>query len=104
MSTLIATGSAGAYFSLRVVTARKNEQARFPPTGWFCNNHGTYIECQSGDAFPWVSLTAVRCNTEAAVAGCGIVVKVHTLKDPQGGKLVRVYDKSGLPVYVFSAS
>jgi hypothetical protein len=68
--------------------------ALFVPSYWRCVNFGSRVECTSGDAYPWVELTATTPG--------GVTVKVHTLRDPQGGGLKRTYVK-GYPVYTFTA-
>ena len=54
------------------------------------------MTCQGGDAFPYVQL-----GGNSWPCGC-VTVKVFTLKDPQGGHIVRTYEK-GYPVYIFRA-
>jgi hypothetical protein len=62
--------------------------------GLRCNNYGNRVRCFTGDAYPYAELTDTRRG--------GVTVKVHTLRDPQGGTLTRTYVR-GYPVYVFSA-
>jgi hypothetical protein len=76
------------------VDVPRGGNAKFAPSAWQCHNYGSRVECFSGDAFPYAELTGTPAN--------GVTVKVHTLKDPQGGSLRRIYVK-GYPVYVFSA-
>jgi hypothetical protein len=97
---LVASGAAGGYVAWRSVMVKPNEQAVFTPTRYFCNNYRTRIECQSGDASPWMELTAIPCN--ATHPACGVTVKVHLLQAPQGVHVTRTRDKHG-PVYVFTA-
>jgi hypothetical protein len=97
IGALTVAGTAGGFIAGRVVTARPGDRADLPTRGagvWSCFNHGTYVECGSGDAFPYVELTTSQ--------SAGVTVKVHTLRGPQGGHVTRTYEK-GYPVYVFTA-
>jgi hypothetical protein len=98
---LVVVSGAGGYVAARFVTLRSGDRALFLPGGWFCNNHGASIQCQSGDAFPYVDLTGIDCPGRKLV-GCGVAVRVHALRDPQGGTVTRTYEK-GRPVYIFTA-
>lgn len=101
VATLTLCGTAGGFVMGRVFTINPGDRADFfkakPGTvlGWSCFNTGTSVRCQSGDAFPYVDLTSTRPG--------GVTVRVHTLRDPQGGHLTRTYEKGGYPVYVFTA-
>jgi hypothetical protein len=92
---LIGAAGAGGYTLGRLVNVPRGGNATFLPSGWRCNNHGIRVECFSGDAFPYAELTSTR--------GGGVTVRVHTLRDPHGGHVTRIYVK-GYPVYVFTAS
>jgi len=91
---LVGAAGAGSYVLARSVDVPRGGNATFLPSRWRCNNFGSRVECFSGDAYPYVVLTGT--------AQGGITVKVHTLRDPQGGHLTRTYEK-GLPVYIFTA-
>ena len=91
---LAAAAGAGGYAAGRSVDVPRGGTATFRPSQWRCHNYGSRVDCFSGDAYPYAELTSTR--------GGGITVKVHTLRDPQGGRMTRVYVK-GYPVYVFSA-
>jgi hypothetical protein len=91
---MIAAIGAAGYTMGRSAEVPRGESVTFLPGGWRCNNYGSRVVCISGDAFPRAELTSTR--------GGGITVKVRTLRDPQGGRMVRTYVK-GNPVYVFSA-
>lgn len=92
--TLVGASVAGGYRLGQSVNVPRGGNAFFTPSTWNCFNRGPSVDCQTGDAFPWVELTGTRSG--------GVTVRVHTLRDPQGGGLRRVYVK-GYPVYVFSA-
>ncbi|MGD0272378.1 MAG: hypothetical protein ABSB96_01385 [Gaiellaceae bacterium] len=98
---LALSGAAGGNTADRVVTVRSGDSAQFLPHIYYCHNYGVRVECGSGDAFPYVELTSIPCDRKHVA--CGITVKVHTLRDPQGGHLARVYGKGGYPVYIFTA-
>jgi hypothetical protein len=91
---LVGAAGAGGYALARSVDVPRGGNATFLPSQWRCNNYGSRIECFSGDAYPYVELTGT--------AHGGVTVKVHTLRDPQGGHLTRSYEK-GFPVYTFTA-
>jgi hypothetical protein len=93
-TVLIGAAGAGGYSIGRAVDVRPGGGAVFLPSHRVCQNFGTRVDCENGDAFPYASLTTTR--------GGGITVKVHTLRDPRGGHVTRTYEK-GLPVYVFTA-
>jgi hypothetical protein len=64
---------------------------------WSCSSaRGQYVTCQGGDAFPYVELGGSTWPCKC------VTVKVFTLRDPQGGHVIRTYEK-GYPVYVFRA-
>lgn len=93
------TGTAAGYAAGRIFSVRPGDRADFSISrgGWQCSNVGRrYVECQGGDAFPYVKLGGgswpCRCVT----------VKVYTLRDPQGGHIIRTYE-GGYPVYIFRA-
>jgi hypothetical protein len=97
IGALTLAGTAAGYTAGRVLTARPGDRADFPtkPAGqWSCTNRGAFVDCQSGDAYPYVRLTGSRSG--------GVTVNVYTLNDPQGGHLTRTY-QHGHPVYIFSA-
>jgi hypothetical protein len=89
-----AAAGAGGYALIRNVDVPTGGSATFLPSQWSCNNHGGSVECITGDAYPYVELTSSRSG--------GVTVKVHTLRDPQGGHLIRSYLK-GYPIYTFTA-
>ncbi len=92
-------GSAGGYAVGRVFPIRPGESADFSERGsaWRCTNVSRqYVQCQGGDAFPYVKLGGGTWP-----CGC-VTVKVYTLRDPQGGHVIRTYE-SGYPVYIFRA-
>jgi hypothetical protein len=91
---LVVAAGAGGYTMGRSVDVPSGGNATFLPSQWRCNNYGSRVECSSGDAFPYAELTSSR--------GGGVTVTVHTLRDPRGGHLMRIYGK-GFPVYVFTA-
>ena len=91
---LTAAAGAGGYTMSPTVNVPRGGHATFFPSGWRCNNYGARVECFSGDAHPYVELTATRRG--------GVTVKVHTLRDPGGGRLTRTYVR-GYPVYIFEA-
>lgn len=91
---LALTAGAGGYGVAQSADVPRGGVATFQPSFWSCRNLGARVECQSGDAYPNVTLTSSRAG--------GITVKVHTLRDPQGGRVVRSYEK-GRPVYTFTA-
>lgn len=91
---MLAAAGAGGYSRARSVDVPRGGSVTFLPSNWGCHNYGVRVECFSGDAIPWVEITTTQPG--------GITVKVHTLKDPQGGHLTRTYVK-GYPVYVFTA-
>ncbi len=91
---LAVAASAGGYSVARSTDVPRGGIATFQPSFWSCRNLGASIKCQRGDAFPNVTLTSSQKG--------GITVKVHTLRDPQGGRVVRSYEK-GYPVYTFTA-
>lgn len=90
---VIAAG-AGSYSVGRSAEVPRGQSANFLPSNWFCRNLGASIKCQKGDAFPNVTLTTLQKG--------GVTVKVHTLRDPQGGRVTRS-DEKGYPVYIFTA-
>ena len=89
-SLVVAAGAAG-YSMATAVKVPRGGRATFVPSYWSCQNYGRRVECQTGDAYPYVTLTDTKSG--------GVTVKVHTLRDPQGGGL----NVKGYPVYVFSA-
>ena len=91
---LVVAAGAGGYAVGRMQDVPRGNTATFLPSHWSCRNLGSSVKCQSGDAFPNATLTTTRTG--------GITVKVHTLRDPQGGGLRRGYE-NGYPVYVFTA-
>ena len=91
---LAGAAGAGGYTLGRSVDVPRGGSATFHPSNWFCRNYGSRVECSNGDAFPYAELTTTRSG--------GITVRVHTLRDPQGGHLTRIYVR-GYPVYVFTA-
>jgi hypothetical protein len=54
------------------------------------------VTCQGGDAFPYVELGGSMWPCHC------VTVKVFMLRDPQGGHVLRTYEK-GYPVYIFRA-
>jgi hypothetical protein len=89
-----ATG-AGAATAWKFISVRKQQVAVFTPSQWSCRNIGPRVECQSGDAFPYTILTATPRS--------GVTVKVVTLKGGQTGHVSRGRNRSGYPVWTFTA-
>jgi hypothetical protein len=94
LASLVITAGAGGYAIASAVNVPRGGGATSLPMHSTCQNFGSRVQCQTGDAYPFVELTGTRTG--------GVIVKVHTLRDPQGGRLVRTYVK-GYPVYVFTA-
>lgn len=94
LASLVITAGAAGYGIASMVNVPRGGSATFLPMHWTCQNYGSRVQCQTGDAYPFVELTGSRTG--------GVTVKVHTLRDPQGGRLTRTYVK-GYPVYVFAA-
>jgi hypothetical protein len=93
---VVAATSAGAATAWKFITVRKQQVAVFTPGGWACRNFDARVDCQSGDAHPYAILTATPRG--------GITVKVVTLKAPQSGHVIRGRNRSGFPVWTFTAS
>jgi hypothetical protein len=94
---LVAVAAAGGFAVGRVFDVKRGDRADFSSgvhSDWQCFNGGSSVRCQGGDAFPYVDLTGLKQG--------GVTVIVHTLRDPQGGRLVRSY-RNGYPVYIFTA-
>ncbi len=92
-------GTAGGFAAGRIFKMRAGDRADFTLTrsAWQCSQvRRLVVHCQGGDAFPYVELGAGSgpCNCVSLV--------VHTLRDPQGGHIIRTYEH-GYPVYVFRA-
>lgn|SRR5579884_3814647 len=86
---------AGGAFALgRDVRVPRGGSATFAPSYWTCHNGGTTATCFSGDAHPYVDLTATKSG--------GLTVTVHTLPDPRAGHLLRT-SKRTEAIYTFSA-
>lgn len=68
VAALTLAGAAGGYLAGRIVTIRSGDRAKSLPSLWLCANHGASIECFSGDAFPYVDLTATQCRNGRYVA------------------------------------
>ena|SRR6266511_1674827 len=99
IAALTLTGTATGYAAGRIFNVRSGDRADFSlkRSAWQCSNVSRlYVHCQGGDAFPYVKLGG-------GVWPCGCVtVKVYTLRDPQGGHIIRTYEH-GQPVYIFRA-
>ena len=101
IGVLTLTGTAAGYAAGRVFTIRPGNSADLVLKAgkgiWRCSNvRGRYVNCQGGDAYPYVKLGG-------GVWPCDCVtVKVYTLRDPQGGHIIRTYG-GGYPVYIFRA-
>jgi hypothetical protein len=94
---LVAVAAAGGFAVGRVFDVKRGDRADFSNgvhSSWQCFNGRSSVRCQGGDAFPYVDLTGLKHG--------GVTVIVHTLRDPQGGRLVRSY-RNGYPVYIFTA-
>jgi hypothetical protein len=94
-------GTAAGFAVGRVFHVRAGESANISVRSgiWTCRNvNGQYVTCQGGDAFPYVELGG---SGRAWPCNC-VTVKVFTLRDPQGGHVVRTYE-NGYPVYIFRA-
>jgi hypothetical protein len=80
---------------LRYPQAQIQQVAVFSPNQGACRNYGPRVDCQSGDAYPYVILTSTTRG--------GITVKVLTLKGGQSGHLTRGRNRFGYPVWTFTA-
>jgi len=96
-ATCTLAGSAFGYATSRIVIVKPGDGANFPLRSgpWACNNRTTTVRCFSGDAFPNVELTGTRRG--------GVTVRVRMLGGAVG-TVKRTRDKSGRPLYVFTAS
>jgi hypothetical protein len=97
--TLTLSGAAAGFATGRVFQVQSGDRADIHVRGavWSCTStRGEYVTCQGGDAFPFVELggNSWPCHC--------VSVKVFTLRDPQGGHIIRTYEK-GRPVYIFRA-
>ena len=98
---LMAVSAAAGYRVAKRVNVKPGGSALFLPHGWFCNNRGQRVDCQSGDARPWAELTGTSRG--------GVTVRVHTLDG--GGVRVRTIHHPAMQdlrayneiVYTFSA-
>lgn len=98
-ATLTFVGAAAGFTAGRVFQVRSGDRADIHVAGgiWSCTStRGQYVTCQAGDAFPYVELGGSTWPCKC------VTVKVFTLRDPQGGHIVRTYEK-GQPVYIFRA-
>jgi hypothetical protein len=99
IGALTMAGTAAGYTAGRVFNVRPGDRADFAERGsaWQCSSiRGQYVTCRGGDAFPYVEL-----GGGGWPCGC-VTVKVFTLRDPQGGHIIRTYEH-GSPVYIFRA-
>lgn len=82
---LTMVGGAAGYTAARVFTVRPGDSADFPAKNsvWSCTNTGKYVRCQGGDAYPYVQLGAGSSSCKCAS------LEVFTLRDPQGGHVIR---------------
>ena len=101
LTAVVLTFAAGAagFAAGRVFQVQPGDRADIHVRGaiWSCSStRGQYVTCQGGDAFPYVQL-----GGNSWPCGC-VTVKVFTLKDPQGGHILRTYEK-GYRVYIFRA-
>jgi len=90
-----ATG-VGAANAWKFITVRKQQVAVFTPNQWGCRNFGPRVDCQTGDAYPYVILTSTARD--------GVTVKVVRLKAPQSGHVIRGRTSTGYPVWTFTAN
>ena len=99
IGALTVAGTAAGYTAGRIFNVRPGDRADFSLTrsAWQCTNvNRGYVRCQGGDAAPYVELGG-------GIWPCGCVtVKVYTLRDPQGGHIIRTYEH-GYPVFIFRA-
>jgi hypothetical protein len=94
---LVPVAAASGFAVGRIFDVKPDDRADFSNiarSAWQCLNRGSSVTCRGGDAFPYVDLTGRKRG--------GVTVVVHTLRDPQGGRLVRTYS-NGYPVYTFTA-
>jgi hypothetical protein len=96
---LVVVAAAAGFAAGRVFQVQPGDRAdiHISHAIWSCSStRGQYVTCQGGDAFPYVELGGYGWP-----CGC-VTVKVFTLKDPQGGHIIRTYE-NGMPVYIFRA-
>lgn len=101
VAALTFAAAAAGFVAGRVFQVHPGERADISMKGggiWTCSSStkGGYVTCQGGDALPYVEL-----GGKDWPCGC-VTVKVFTLRDPQGGHVIRTYEH-GYPVYVFRA-
>jgi hypothetical protein len=92
-------GAAAGFTTGRVFQVQPGDRADIHIHGaiWSCSStRGQYVTCQGGDAFPYVELGGSTWPCHC------VTVKVFMLRDPQGGHVLRTYEK-GYPVYIFRA-
>jgi hypothetical protein len=92
-------GAAAGFTAGQVFQVQSGDRADIHIRGaiWSCSStRGQYVTCQSGDASPYVELGGSTWPCKC------VTVKVFTLRDPQGGHVIRTYE-NGHPVYIFRA-
>lgn len=94
VTVLVLAGGAYGLVSAGVVDIGVGHSASFVQSGWFCVNRRASVDCQSGDAFPYATLTGSRTG--------GVTVVVHVLGGGQEGRLVKKRERGGYR-YTFSA-
>src|SRR5580765_6107263 len=90
LGALAFTSGALAESSWQFINLRKGDVGVFHPSDWSCRNLGAKVECQTGDAYPYVTLTSGRG---------GVTVKVTTLKGSQAGSVRKTRNRAGYPVW-----
>jgi hypothetical protein len=101
---LVAAAGAGGYAVGRVVTVPVGGAASFQTRkggSWQCTHLPTGVECFSGDARPYATMTGVACRS-GQLRRCGVTVEVHTLGGSQAGSMVQRRERGGV-VWTFSA-
>ena len=101
VAAMTLAGTAAGFVAGRVFQVRAGDSADITIRNgiWTCRNvKAQYVSCQGGDAFPYVQLGG---SGPAWPCKC-VTVKVFTLRDPQGGHVIRTYEH-GYPVYIFRA-
>jgi hypothetical protein len=97
-AALAAAGATGAETAnaWKFITVRKQQVAVFTPNQWACRNFGPRVDCQAGDAYPYVILTSTATG--------GVTVKVVRQRAPQSGHVIRGRNSTGHPVWTFTAN
>lgn len=95
---LAVAGVASGGLSAGDVVVPAGKWADFPTSNgpWRCSNARVRVECASGDAYPYVDLTAT--------ARGGLAVVVHVLGNPAGPGPTVSRDRYGNRIYTFPAN